>query len=221
MSRSTRAVAVLAVLATLALGACGGDDPEEPQTSPAVTLGTNTASPTTAAPADPATTDPTPTTAPTATETVLPEDDSWSTAENSSNFPGGGGDLLPVGVRTGDHDGFDRVVFDLSGSGQPGWRVTYVERAIEDPSGEEITLEGDAVSEVIISGLRMPEESEFDSVLRAGPIDVDDLDEVEVIHVSGLFEGQLQVLIGLESEVPFRVFVLQDPVRLVIDYQDD
>lgn len=222
MTRRTGPVAVIATIALLLLGACGDDEPATPSPEP-VTFGPTTQTDGTTT--DTSTTSPgaTPTasgaTGGPATETAQPDDDTWSRAEQTDNFPSGGGTLLPVGVRTGFHPGYDRVVFDLAGEGQLGWRVTYVDTAIEDPKGEEVDLMGDAVSEVIISGLRMPEESEHDDVLRAGTFEVEELEEVEEIHVSGLFEGQLQVLIGLEDEVPFRVFVLEDPMRLVVDYQ--
>lgn len=35
--------------------------------------------------------------------------------------------LAVTGVRTGHHDTFDRVVFDLAGEGRPGWYVDYDE----------------------------------------------------------------------------------------------
>lgn len=219
MTRTTGPVAALATIALLLLGACADEPAASPTSEPVTLTTTTTTQPTTSS------TTPGPTATASGgvggpvTETTAPEDGTWVLAEQMNGFPGGGGDLLPVGVRTGSHAGYDRVVFDLEGEGQPGWRVTYVDRAIQDPKGDEVDLQGDAVSEVMISGLRMPEESEQSSVLKAGTFDVEGLDEVEEIHVSGLFEGQLQVLIGLENEVPFRVFVLQDPIRVVLDYQ--
>lgn len=226
MRRTPGRVAALATLALL-LGACGGEPTDSPSALPPATASSAPAP----SPPSPSTASPSPAAAPTATpsatitapatETAVPEDDTWALAEQTANFPGGGGPLLPVAVRTGAHDGYDRVVFDLSGDGEPGWRVTYVERAIDDPRGQEIDLDGEAVSEIVITGLRYPEESEYDSVLGSGTVEVDDLDQVEEIHVSGIFEGQLQVLVGLEEEVEFRVLVLQDPVRLVVDYRTD
>lgn len=215
--RHARLVAGLGTVTLLLLAACADEPPETPQ-SPPVTITTTPPAATTTA-TSPSTSTPSPGGTASATETDTPADSAWSLAEQMENFPSGGGELLPVGVRTGEHPEYDRVVFDLDGTGEPGWRVTYVDQAIEDPKGDLVELEGDAVSEVIITGLRMPEESEFDSVLSAGAFEVDDLEEVEEIHVSGLFEGQLQVFVGLDDEVPFRVFVLQDPVRLVVDYQ--
>lgn len=216
MKRDTTALALAAL--ALFLGACGDSGQSSATTTPA-TPATSGPTSTAASPtATPGTATPT---AAEATETDDPGDDFSADAQQSADFPGSGGPLLPLAVRTGEHAGFDRVVFDFAGSGTPGWRVAPVDVAIEDPRGQEVDLAGDAVSEVVITGVRYPEESEYDTVLPSGTIEVDDLEEVEAIHVSGIFEGQLQVLIGLDDEVPFRVFTLADPVRLVIDYRTD
>ena len=39
------------------------------------------------------------------------------------------------------------------------------------------------------------------------------------MYVSGIFEGQNQAFIGLDEQVPFRVFHLADPARVVVDVQ--
>jgi hypothetical protein len=41
------------------------------------------------------------------------------------------------------------------------------------------------------------------------------------VYVAGTFEGYTQVLAGIEGDrVPFRVFALSDPARLVVDVAD-
>lgn len=188
-------------LVALLLAGCGGAGP----------------SPTTPAPTNPVPTSATPsaTAAPT-TETTAPDD--WTTTAQSPGFPSGGGDLLPQTVRTSGHDEFDRLVVDFAGDGAPEWRVAYVDVAIDDPRGQEVELRGEAVLELIVTGARYPEESEYDQVLAAGTRDVG-LESVEQVHVSGIFEGQVQLLVGLREKAPFRVFTLTDPVRLVVDVQ--
>ncbi|MEK8225246.1 hypothetical protein NKG05_02590 [Oerskovia sp. M15] len=54
------------------------------------------------------------------------------------------------------HDGFDRVVYEMDGTGTPGWRVEYVEEAIDDGSGNVFDLDGDGVIQVMISGSGYP-----------------------------------------------------------------
>lgn len=220
MKRSTiAATAGTALLLTLA--ACSGGGQAEPGvSSPAVTAGGGTQSPTTTGPT------PTPTeggTADPADETDEPDEDvAYSTdAQNDPQWPSGGGDLLPVAVRAGAHEGFERVVFDFEGTGTPGWRVEYVDVAVEDPRGTEIDIDGDATLQVIATGVRIPEEDEFDRVLASGEVDVEETDEVEEVYVTGIFEGQNQAFIGLDSERPFRVFTLTEPSRLVVDIQTE
>ena len=42
------------------------------------------------------------------------------------------------------------------------------------------------------------------------------------VYVGGTFEGYTQVLAGIDgAAVPFRVFALADPSRLVVDVGDD
>lgn len=216
-----RLIATTAALVLLAGCSTGGGG--TPATSGATTPpgGTTSAAPT-ATSAEPL---PLPsvteTTAPPAEETTEPGDGVvWSTdTQADPAFPGGGGDLLPVAVRVGDHAGFERVVLDFEGTGSPGWRVGYVDVAVGDPSGLEIDVDGDAILEVIATGVRYPEESEYDRVLGAGTVDAEETDEVEEIVVNSLFEGHFQAFIGLDEQRPFRVFTLTGPSRLVIDVQ--
>src|SRR3954468_20607317 len=39
-------------------------------------------------------------------------------------------------IRTGRHDGFDRVVFEVAGTGTPGWDVRYVDQPSSQGSGD-------------------------------------------------------------------------------------
>ncbi len=218
---------VIAVFAALVLAGCasgGGGSPTSPPTSPTTASPTSTPSPTSASPGETPTALPSApeTTAPPAGETTAPADGGgWSAAPQADpSFPGGGGDLLPVGVRVGRHTGFERVVFDFEGSGTPGWRVQYVDAAIADPSGLELDVDGEETLEVIVTGVRYPEESEYDKVLASTTYDAQGTDWVEEIVVNSIFEGHLQAFIGVDdNRQPFRVFTLTSPVRLVVDVQ--
>ncbi|MBD7917605.1 hypothetical protein H9657_04835 [Cellulomonas sp. Sa3CUA2] len=123
-------------------------------------------------------------------------------------------------VRTGSHDGYDRVVYELTGGqGTPGYRVGYVDRAVEDPSDEVRDVDGDAVLQVWLVGTTYPVEGgpqEFSEDLR--PADGD----VEHVVRPLTFEGMTQSFVGVDDGPrPFRVLVLSDPVRVVVDLQDD
>ncbi|MEE6272970.1 hypothetical protein V2J56_06370 [Georgenia sp. MJ206] len=219
------ATAGLAVL-VLALSACTGgrDEPAGPTTIPPATDSATTgdASPTPSATpgATPTTTGPTslpPATDEPSAGTELPAP--ASEPQQSADFPGGGGDLLPTVVRIGRHDGFDRVVFDLEGSGTPGYRVEYVEEAIQDGSGNVVEVDGDAILAVVITGTRYPDEGE--DFVAPATYEADGAENIEEVRLDGTFEGMTQGFIGLDSQVPFRVFTLSDPVRLVVDVAHD
>ncbi|AZZ82445.1 MULTISPECIES: AMIN-like domain-containing (lipo)protein [Gordonia] len=170
--------------------------------------------------------------APTVTETVTstPPSETGSTASDvptdgesagPKTAPAGEGARLTVtDIRTGSHDGFDRVVYELGGSGRPGWRVAYVDEALQDGSGFPVDVAGGAILEVQITGSAYP----FDSGVEpyAGPDPIRAQPGGSVVEVRGalVFEGVTQSFIGVsERGAPFTVDVLTNPTRLVIDVQ--
>jgi hypothetical protein len=141
----------------------------------------------------------------------FPESTGPQTAE-----PEGDWDLQLVDVRVGEHDGFDRVVLELSGTTTPGWGVAWSDEAVAEGSGEVVPLEGDHVLTISASGTAMPEPGSFEVPARLGPAG-----SVAEVQVTGWFEGYTQVFAGVEGdERPFRVFTLTDPPRLVVDIAD-
>jgi hypothetical protein len=141
----------------------------------------------------------------------FPESTDPQTAE-----PEGDWDLQLVDVRLGEHDGFDRVVLELSGTTVPGWGVAWSKEAVADGSGDVVPLEGDRVLTISASGTAMPEPGSFEVPARLGPAG-----SVAEVQVTGWFEGYTQVFAGVEgAERPFRVFTLTDPPRLVVDIAD-
>ncbi len=141
----------------------------------------------------------------------FPESTAPQTAE-----PSGEWDLQLVDVRVGEHDGFDRVVLELSGTATPGWGVAWSDEAVAEGSGDVVPLEGDRVLTISASGTAMPEPGSFEVPARLGPAGA-----VAEVQVNGWFEGYTQVFAGVEGdERPFRVFTLTDPPRLVVDIAD-
>lgn len=146
---------------------------------------------------------------------AFPADTDVDTAEPSAEAR-----LTVTDVRVGAHDGFDRMVLELGGIGTPGWRVGYTDAGVEDPSDRPVDLPGDRVLNVMIEGTAypfdtgLPEFSTTDRVVGAGTTA---LTEVAFL---GTFEAQSQAVIGVAGHTaPFRVFLLPDPVRVVIDIQ--
>ena len=139
------------------------------------------------------------------------------TAQPSSNDASAGAMLTVADVRVGAHEGFDRVVFDLGGTGAPGWHVEYRDTVNEQGTGREVQLEGAANLRVLVRGTVSPLST--DARYYDGPDRVDPTAtaNVEEIYLGTWFEGTYDAAMGLQSQQPFRVFHLQNPDRLVID----
>ncbi|MCK0112616.1 hypothetical protein MWU75_10735 [Ornithinimicrobium sp. F0845] len=138
--------------------------------------------------------------------------------ETVQQDPTGQAQLIIDGIRLGLQDGFDRVVLDLSGTGEVGWRVEYVDAPALDGSGIPVDLAGDHVLVVSALGMAYPEpgDTTYDELLL---VDGGDLTTVSEVLRAVPFEGQVQVYVATRDRVPFRVFRLGDPERLVVDVQ--
>ncbi|HEX6150763.1 AMIN-like domain-containing (lipo)protein [Nocardioides sp.] len=120
-----------------------------------------------------------------------------------------------VDVEVAEAEGFDRIVLEFSGRGTPGWVVNYVDEAVLDGSGEVVSLGGAAVLDIYASGTTWPAPNYYRGPSQFTPVNGGDVTDV---YVGGTFEGYTQVLAGIDDEpVPFRVYALTAPSRLVID----
>jgi cytoskeletal protein RodZ len=177
----------------------------------------------------------------TATESVsAPTSSSASPTDTASSAPassGEGGAFVPLGqdgqspgsgeatvtgVRTGEHDGYERVVIDVQGDAgdQAGWFATAVDQPLQDASGELLDVDGDRYLNLNVTGIANGSDGQTDSAGRpaftgtvAGSGGL-----VEEVYVGGAWEGQAQVLLGLDDDATeYRVLPLGDPQRIVVD----
>lgn len=212
-----RAALIATVAATvLAASACGtGDDEVDLDATP-----TPQASPT----ADPT---PTPTPASGSTDGAERGDD-----EPTTTFDGDTEDVELEGaanqqtavldeVRIARHDGYDRVVWEFSAGDRPRLWVEYVDEATEPGSGREVEVAGEATLHMAAStatdygaDLYAPDHEPYD-----GPDRVEGADTERVTETVSLgdFEATMEWAVGVDAEQPFRVEVLQDPLRVVLD----
>ncbi|MGZ8596560.1 MAG: AMIN-like domain-containing (lipo)protein, partial [Actinomycetota bacterium] len=96
---------------------------------------------------------------PTATSSATPETSTPPFTPHQLSDDGGhgsGAGLGVTGVRTFRQSGYDRVVFDLGGTGTPGWRVEYTTRPTAEGSGDPVTLHGTVFLHVILRGVGLP-----------------------------------------------------------------
>ncbi len=216
-SPTARAVAALS-LAVLALAGCSNDDTPNP--TPTQPSGTSASTPA------PSTPTPTPSPSDTASASVSPSPSGTAavpagfslTTVSSKGFPALGGDLGAIGgVRVGGHPGYDRVVWEFPGSGRPSLQVKYVDQPTEDGSGDVVDVRGDAFLEVLVSSVSIPPAN----APRPGKAPVTSLAGTVVADafpVYGGFEAVGQAFVGVRGDKrPFRVTLLTNPTRLVVD----
>jgi hypothetical protein len=217
MRRSRTTVGTVAVLSFLALAVAGCSDDGPPSPMPTQSSSTApTTSPSPSASATTSTATPTGSATPSGTASVPA---GFSVDEvRSPGYPNLGGDLGAIGlVRVGRHTGYDRVVWQFPGSGRPSFQVHYVDQPLADGSGDVVDVRGDAYLEVMISSVGIPAAN----APRPGNASAASLAGTVIAQarpVYGGFEAVGQTFVGVrDRQRPFKVAVLTNPTRLVVD----
>ena len=123
-------------------------------------------------------------------------------------------------IRTGRQDGFDRVVFEVGGTGMPGWDVRYVDQASSQGSGEPIDVAGDAVLQVTLTGAQIPDTTGVTEYDGPNPLTGSGTQTVTEVAYDHIFEGTAVAFIGTAAKAPFRVYALTNPTRVVVEVRD-
>ncbi|MFE0626166.1 hypothetical protein ACFW3D_04270 [Streptomyces sp. NPDC058864] len=125
-------------------------------------------------------------------------------------------------IRTGRHDCYDRVVFDVptAGTDAIGYTVQYVAAVHQDGSGRVIPVSGGAIIEIRVAAPSYdPQTGAATYPGRAGRtlpgVDLTGYRTFRDAKFASSFEGDTQVGLGVRARLPFRVFQLPD--RLVVD----
>ncbi len=224
MQRMLFVVALLLSVAGLGLAGCSSNNDPQLTTPPVPTI---LPLPTTTTPEPPGTTGQpaTTTTVPPVIATNKPVDCSvvqnWNTElENDDTYSGF--DLYQV--RTGGHDCFDRVVFDINGPAPVGYHVSYVSELTMDGSGQPVWVEGQAVIQVVIRAWQkgVPDQPVFQAkqwLLRHGADQ--GYKVLKSVRFAGSYEGQSTIGIGVAAELRFRVQMFPgengSDTRVVVD----
>jgi hypothetical protein len=123
-------------------------------------------------------------------------------------------------IRLGRHDGFDRVVFEADGDGSPGWDVRYVDQASSQGSGAPVAVEGAAILQVTLTGMAIPADTGVDEWSGPDPLSSRDTKVVTELVWDHTFEGTSVAFVGTKGKVPFRVYSLSGPRRIVLEVRD-
>ncbi|HEY6110246.1 MAG TPA: hypothetical protein VIV56_15205, partial [Gemmatimonadales bacterium] len=116
----------------------------------------------------------------------------------------------------GREPGFDRVVFEFSGSGLPGYQVQYATEPIRAcGSGAAIPLAGSGRLAV-----RFEPAQAHDTLGRVTSAEralAPRLQQVIELKLVCDFEGQVEWALGLAARRPFRVLEDSQPLRVIVD----
>ncbi|WP_156726320.1 AMIN-like domain-containing (lipo)protein [Streptomyces apocyni] len=151
-----------------------------------------------------------------AAATVCPT--GWGSGTKSGTFTGA--EHLK-NIRTGKHECFDRMVFDVPGGGNEiGYYVQYVDQFYTDPAGQHIPVAGGAILDIHVGAwsydLEAGEQTYPGKVGEPLPdVNISGYSTFRDTRYGGTFEGQTQVGLGVRARLPYRVFQLND--RVVVD----
>lgn len=120
-------------------------------------------------------------------------------------------------IRTSHSASYDRVVFEFSGN-LPGYQVEYRPAITEDPSDRPVALAGHAFLSIGMQGATLDSAFQGGHERYSGPTRITPAyDQLREIASSGDFEAVLSFGLGVDHRAGFRVLVLRQPTRIVVD----
>jgi hypothetical protein len=126
-----------------------------------------------------------------------------------------------INIRAGQHDCFDRLVFDIDGRAG-GFTVRYVTTMTGLASGRPVPLRGGAFLEIIVRdpAYDLNGRSTFPRAGSSELVNVSGYRTFRQVAWAGSQEGLTAIGLGVRARLPFRVFALAGPgtgSRLVVD----
>ncbi|MGY1840457.1 MULTISPECIES: AMIN-like domain-containing (lipo)protein [unclassified Modestobacter] len=132
---------------------------------------------------------------------------------------GEGPQVAVTDVRLGAHPGFDRMVFEVAGEGEAGWRIGYTDDPRAQGSGAPIDVPGDAVLGVTLTNIALPGDAPEGVQPWGGPDrqQLPGASTLQALVEDTVYEGHHTFFAGLDAERPFAVSRLSSPQRIVVD----
>lgn len=127
-------------------------------------------------------------------------------------------EMMIEDVRAGAHDGFDRLVVELSGTGSPSVIAGYEADPRQQASGNELRPAGNAFFTLLIQGVPLSMSADEAIVAKSDPAGAAAGNIVGVAD-GGVFEADAQYVVGLDTERPYKLTMLENPTRVVVDFQ--
>jgi hypothetical protein len=124
-------------------------------------------------------------------------------------------------VRVARHEGFDRVVWEFGAGERPRIWLEYTDDPRQPGSGEPVDVAGDVALHLAAeratdrgAELYAPDHEPYDGPDRVEGANTERVTEAVAL---GDFEANMQWAVGVDARQPFRVEVLEDPLRIVVD----
>ena len=121
-----------------------------------------------------------------------------------------------TGIRSGQHECFDRLVIDTHLAGD-SYYVRYTDEVTHVGSGEPVPLRGGA--KLLVVAYSPSYDEDYDpTYVPANPAEVVDVTGYRTFRQvawAGSWEGTTDLGLGVRAHLPFRVFTLPD--RIVVD----
>lgn len=140
------------------------------------------------------------------------------TLEDTRLESAGNPELKIEGVRAGSHEGYDRVVVELSGTGTPAVLAGYNPDPRQQASGYPLVPAGNAYFDLIIQGVPWTMGLSEEDLAKANPAGVA-AGGIQEIADGGIFEADAQYVVGLDAKRPYNLYLLKNPTRVVVDFQ--
>lgn len=130
-----------------------------------------------------------------------------------------GAPVVLTDVRLGAHEGFDRIVFELSGDGAAGYRIGYTDDPRSQGSGRPVDVPGDAVLGLSLTNIVLPPDAPAGVQPWNGPhvLTTAGTTTLRTLVTDVLLEGRYTFFAGLNQRRPFAVARLDSPQRIVVD----
>jgi hypothetical protein len=139
----------------------------------------------------------------------------WSTSTREAGKAGARASILR-GMRVGRNAGFDRLVLDFGSDPVPPYHIEYVDSPVRQcGSGEPVPVAGQGWLQVRLRGTQAHDDAGNATVRdRQIAATTPVLREVEIVCD---FEGEVEVVMGVQTPNPYRVLVVPTPNRLIVD----
>ena len=122
-----------------------------------------------------------------------------------------------VHLRYAQHRGYDRVVIDVSGR-RPGYRTSFTNKLVYDPSGKPIPLAGRYKMYVVLRPAYTYSLKSGKNLYTGPKLVRPGFPSLKGIALAGSFEGV--TTFGFTSRhKAYRIFTLTNPSRVVIDWR--